>query len=60
MRKIIKGILCLVLVAMLCFAPVAANTKKGGGKKGPPPDDRPISYADQGAGLFSIAFGVDR
>lgn len=44
-----KGFLCLALVAMLCFAPFAADTKKGG--KGPGPDDRPISYADPGPGL---------
>lgn len=49
MKKIMKGFLCLALVAMLCFAPFAADTKKGG--KGPGPDDRPISYADPGPGL---------
>ena len=39
MKKIVKLVLCLVLVAMLCFAPKAANNP------GPGPDDRPISYA---------------
>lgn len=39
MKKFFKLVLCLVLVAMLCFAPKATN------RPGPGPDDRPISYA---------------
>lgn len=38
MKKIVKGLLCLALIAMLCFAPSVTNA-------GPGPDDRPISYS---------------
>ena len=39
MKKLVKLVLCLVLIGMLCFAPKASNIP------GPGPDDRPISYA---------------
>lgn len=41
MKKLIKVVLCLILVAMLSFAP---KLTQGPGDGGPGPDDRPISY----------------
>lgn len=43
MKKFVKYLLCLALVAMLCFVP--AVVKQGPGTPGGPgPDDRPIGY----------------
>jgi hypothetical protein len=40
MKKLVKVLLALVLVAMLCFGPALASEAMGD----PGPDDRPISY----------------
>lgn len=38
MKKILKAVLCLAMIAIVVLAPGVA-------KDGPPVDDRPISYA---------------
>lgn len=41
MKRIYKVALYFIIVAMLCFAPIAGRSVS---QDGPGPDDRPISY----------------